>query len=324
MSPFTDVRENTIGSLGENELIRLIREWLGQASPSAPYGIGDDCSVLPPTTSGANGLVTADPVIYGKHFDDKVSPQQAAAKLVRRNLSDIASMGGLPKHAVLSLALSQDVSISWIKSFYQVLSTEAAHFAFKLVGGDISSADHFLGAFLTLYGETIPGVPPLLRNKALLGSPLFVTGSLGGTRIQKHHTFTPRIAEGQWLARSGTCLSCTDLSDGIGKDYTNLIPEGLACQIDCSRLPIASDARQTARDSGLHPTHHALNDGEDFELFFALSPDSDIPSFLDEWKQTFDTPLAQIGTVATACNSSRLQLLNAPENLSTNGYEHLR
>ena len=36
-----------MAALGEERLIALIRRWLGSASPRAPFGIGDDCAVLP-------------------------------------------------------------------------------------------------------------------------------------------------------------------------------------------------------------------------------------------------------------------------------------
>ena len=48
MSPFTPQRSRSVAALGEEKLIAAIRRWLGAASPPAPFGIGDDCAVLPP------------------------------------------------------------------------------------------------------------------------------------------------------------------------------------------------------------------------------------------------------------------------------------
>ncbi|HEY9250120.1 MAG TPA: AIR synthase related protein, partial [Rariglobus sp.] len=90
--PFTDNAADSVTALGESRLIAAIRRWLGNASPPSPFGIGDDCAVLP--ASRHPQLVTVDPVVYGEHFDDSIPPRAAAAKLLKRNLSDLAAMGG--------------------------------------------------------------------------------------------------------------------------------------------------------------------------------------------------------------------------------------
>ncbi len=326
MNPFATDTSLAIASLGESQLIENLRTWLGNAAPVSPFGMGDDCAVLASPTAGSQQLVTTDPIIYGKHFDDSITPQQAAAKLIRRNLSDIAAMGGRPAHAVISLALDPRVSISWIKEFYSSLAVEANNYGFPIIGGDVSSADHFIGAFLTLYGETIPNTPPLLRRAARAGSPIFVTGSLGGTRHQKHYSFTPRLTEGQWLAKSKLCLSCSDLSDGLGKDFVNIMPTELTCEIDCSQLPISEDAKTTANASGRSPEYHVFNDGEDFELIFAIKPETDLPDFISKWNASISTPISCIGyaTTPNSHKSPKLLLKDAPEDVTATGYEHLR
>jgi thiamine-monophosphate kinase len=98
-------------------VITAIRGWLGSASPRAPFGIGDDCAVLP--GSRAAQLVTVDPVIYGEHFNDSIAPRAAGEKLFKRNLSDIAAMGGRPRAAVVALALDARVKLAWLEQFYR-------------------------------------------------------------------------------------------------------------------------------------------------------------------------------------------------------------
>lgn len=326
MNPFATDQSQAISGLGESKLIEQLRSWLGEAAPPAPFGMGDDCAVLPASAAGVQQLVTADPIIYGKHFDDRISPEQAAIKLMRRNLSDIAAMGGRPTHAVVSLALDPNVSVSWIERFYRSLAAEANAHGTKIVGGDVSSSDNFIGAFLTLYGETLTNHAPLLRRSSERGSPIFVTGTLGGTRIQKHHSFTPRLKEGQWLAASGECLSCSDLSDGIGKDFANIISDTLACEIDCCLIPISDDAKITSRESGKSPLYHAFNDGEDFELLFTTRPEIDASNFMSQWAATFSTPISRIGSIVArpTTGAPALILKEAPDGFDANGYEHLR
>ena len=73
-------------------------------------------AVIPPTRH--HQLVTTDPVIHGRHFDDTVPPRAVGAKLLKRNLSDIAAMGGRPVAAVVSLALAPETSTAWLRGFY--------------------------------------------------------------------------------------------------------------------------------------------------------------------------------------------------------------
>lgn len=116
MNPFTPERARSVAEHGEERLIGEIRHWLGAASPRAPFGIGDDCAVVPST--GRPMLITTDPVIFGRHFDGTVPARAVGAKLLKRNLSDIAAMGGKPVAAVVSLALAADTDLRWLRGFY--------------------------------------------------------------------------------------------------------------------------------------------------------------------------------------------------------------
>ena len=108
MHPFTKYHPESVAALGEEALIGRIRRWLGPVSPRAPFGIGDDCAVLP----GARGrqLLTVDPVVYGRHFDDSIPARAVGTKLLKRNLSDLAAMGGRPSAAVIALSLDPRTS----------------------------------------------------------------------------------------------------------------------------------------------------------------------------------------------------------------------
>ncbi|MBI3885020.1 MAG: thiamine-monophosphate kinase, partial [Opitutae bacterium] len=178
MNLFTSVRARSVLAHGESRLIGEIRQWLGATSPAAPFGIGDDCAVLPPTRKLQ--LVTTDPVIFGRHFDETVPARAVGAKLLKRNLSDIASMGGRPGAAVVSLALAADTNVAWVREFYLGLAACARRSGVKIVGGDLTQGPPgFFGAFLTLHGEAA-GRRIVTRAGARPGDRLYVTGRLGG------------------------------------------------------------------------------------------------------------------------------------------------
>ena len=60
MHPFARDLRDSVSAWGEEKTIAAIRRWLCSASPRTPFGIGDDCAVLPP--SKRQLLVTTDPL----------------------------------------------------------------------------------------------------------------------------------------------------------------------------------------------------------------------------------------------------------------------
>ncbi len=318
MHPFTDQPRDAVASLGELGLIREIRRWLGKVSPPAPYGIGDDCAVLPPLRR--TPLVTVDPVIYGEHFDDAVAPAAAGAKLFKRNLSDIAAMGGRPRAAVVSLALDERVKVAWLQQFYRGLAAVGRRYRVPVVGGDIARHRGGLVASLTLLGEA-SGPRVLTRSGARVGDRLFVTGRLGGSLRGHHLSFTPRLAEGAWLAARPDVRSLMDLSDGLAKDVHALTPPGGQPVLRANTVPASAAARAFARTSGRTALDHALDDGEDYELLFAVSRRTPVEAFVRAWRRRFRLPVACIGEFRPAGET----LPEGAVDLSRHhGFEHLR
>ena len=309
MHPFTTNRSESVSSLGEEKLIAAIRRWLGAASPPAPFGIGDDCAVLP--GSGRRQLITVDPVIHGRHFDASVPPRAVGEKLLKRNLSDIAAMGGRPIAAVVAIMLDHRVKRAWLEAFYRGLGAAARKFGVAIVGGDVAQADGILAASLTLLGEAA-GPRVLTRTGARIGDAIYVTGSLGGSIATGHHfRFHPRLAEGVWLAGRDEVRAMMDVSDGLAKDLHALTPSGAAAALDPRTLPRRKGADVRA----------ALTDGEDYELVFALAREATEARFAAAWRRAFPkTPLTRIGTFVRAGALPE----GAIDLAAYHGYEHLR
>ncbi len=317
MTPFTAQRSRSVASHGERRLITAIRRWLGRASPRSPFGIGDDCAVLPPSRRAQ--LVTTDPVIYGQHFDATVPPRAAGAKLLKRNLSDIAAMGGKPVAAVISLALAPDTRLAWLRDFYLGLAACARRHRVKIVGGDLTQGPAgFFGAFLTLHGEAT-GRRIVSRAGARPGDRIYVTGSLGGSLLGHHYRFTPRLAEGAWLARRAEVRAMMDVSDGLAKDLDALTPAGLAPALCAPAIPISAAARRMALRTRRSALAHALGDGEDYELLIVVRARAD--RLEDDWKKRF--PRVRLSHIGTFVRKNRLPA-GALRLEDYHGYEHLR
>jgi thiamine-monophosphate kinase len=240
------------------------------------------------------------------------------AKLLKRNLSDIAAMGGRPVAAVLSLALAPATRTAWLRQFYVGLAAAARQYGVKIVGGDIAEAPAgFFGAFLTLHGEADRG-RVLTRRGARRGDAILVTGNLGGSLAGHHHRFAPRLAEGQWLVRQREVVSMMDLTDGIAKDIWALTPTGAVAAIDPSSIPVSAAARRLARHSR-HPAYvHALCDGEDYELLLVVRGASDLARFQARWNARFQTPLHVLGRFERRLGAGHVDWTKL------HGYEHLR
>jgi len=298
----------SVASVGEEALIASIRRWLGPASPMSPAGIGDDCAVIKPARG--RELLTVDPVIHGVQFDGRVPAGAAGAKLMKRNLSDIAAMGGRPRAAVVALALDGRVSLAWLAEFYRGLARESRRFGVAIVGGDVARLPGAFVATLALAGEAQGRV--LTRSGARLGDCIYVTGVLGGSLASGHHVhFEPRLAEGAWLARQRGVRSMMDVSDGLAKDLAALTPHGAEPALDGPSVP-------RRRGAGLRG---ALCDGEDYELLFCAGPGTGRASLAKSWRRAFPrTRLTCIGRFVRAGSlpPSALSLRDY------RGYDHLR
>ncbi len=327
MNPFSKQPADTVSSLREIALLRAIREWLGAASPPSPQGMGDDCAVL--GLEGAQSvLATTDGVVYGRHFDDTAPPGAVGAKLLDRNVSDIAAMGGTPKHALVHLIIGRDLSTAWLKQFYLGLAQSCREYGVTLAGGGTAQGpDGVFAADLTLLG--VPGPKLLLRTGAQIGDGIFVTGELGGSILGKHLDFTPRVVEGQWLVQQPGVRGVIDVTDGLAKDLPEILPAGTDARLDVAALPIAAAAKIQAASDQQSALIHALTDGEDYELLFAVDGRTDLKAFATQWRKALPTPLTQIGVIAPATNKKLdRQLRNAATGepllpKGKQGFEHL-
>ncbi|WP_309400556.1 thiamine-phosphate kinase [Cerasicoccus maritimus] len=310
MTPFTDQPEDQIAQLGEIGLIEKITKWMEPISPPPPFGIGDDCAVM---DSGDVGtiLTTVDALIWNEHFDDTFTPEEAGAKLVKRNLSDIAAMGGAPAGAVIALTLADNVSVSWLERFYAGICETALQNYFLIVGGDVTrgGAKDFFGSHLTLMGS----VPRAIRRQGgqKAGDFILVTGDLGGTRHGKEKTFQPLLSEGQWFGEQNVVKGMIDVTDGLAKDIPALLPDGCCAHLDIASVPISDAAKALAAKTGKTALEHALCDGEDYELLVVLDSEVDPQLMIDEWAKKYDSPLTLIGKIAPAAEGQNRKLIDA-------------
>ena len=232
--------------------------------PDTVLGPGDDCAAL---DCGGPDLVLAavDHLISGVHYlREATAPEAAGAKLFNRNASDIAAMGGTPRWALLALAADGCGNDELVEFAAGTAHAAEACGAF-LVGGDIAElASPGLSASLTILG-TVPRGEMVTRSGAKAGDLVCVTGEIGNSFRSGHHvSFSPRLAEGRFLAREHLATAMLDVSDGLLLDAMRLAASShVRIEIDPAKVPLRAGAKLP----------DALGDGEDYELLFTAPPD---------------------------------------------------
>ena len=264
----------------EHDLIRTIIPLFKQ-DPSVVTGPGDDCAVID-VGNGKLMLAAVDQIAGGIHYVEGSDPiGKAAEKLLKRNLSDIAAMGGSPTYALVTVAanLSDDDALT----FFRALAAEAGKYNVTICGGDISSSAKGSSVFTLSIMGWVEKKKLCLRSNAKPGDLIYVTGQFGNSFKSKHHLdFTPRLEEASFLAGSFT-NAMIDVSDGLLADLGHILEMSkVGAMLDTSAIPL--------RDGADLPG--ALSEGEDYELVFAVPPEK-AAKLETSW--TFKTKLARIG-----------------------------
>jgi thiamine-monophosphate kinase len=262
---------------GEFALIEWIRyQQRTSLGKGTVVGIGDDCAVLD-FTPGSKILVTTDMLMDCRHF--RLAEDGALAvgyKAMGVNLSDIAAMAGVPRAAVVSVALPGENPVEIAQGLHAGLKIMADRFDVDLVGGDTNAWDGPLVVNVALMGETTAH-GAVGRSGAKPGDVIMVTGPLGGSLFRGRHLRPePRVREALALVEAARLHAMIDLSDGLSSDLGHILKESgnLGALLDAAQVPVHSDAIEQSQADGIAAIDHALHDGEDFELCVICSADN--------------------------------------------------
>lgn len=309
-----------LSSIGEIALLKPLLPRFFQR-PDVATGPGDDCAVLRVPGGRRDLLATTDPVIRGHHFLDETPVEFVARKAVARAISDIAAMGGEAAWILTDVVAPAAFPADSVRALYGALEKAAREFGLSIVGGDLSEGPD-LEIHVTALG-TVPRGTAVLRSGARPGDALFVTGALGASWTDGNthqYLFQPRLEEGYFLRARRFASAMMDLSDGLGADLPRLLDaSGVSCRIDAAAIPLSEAARRTGQ-----PLAHAWNDGEDFELLFAVPADR-IPGLLRAWRRRFPgLALSRIGTVLP--QGEPRTMVNGGETMALppGGFNHFR
>jgi thiamine-monophosphate kinase len=303
--------------VGEGALIRRIRERFGAKAASLPVGIGDDAAVIDIPLN--HSLVFCSDLLAEKtHFIRELHPADSIGfKAVAANVSDVAAMGGISMHFLISLAAPGDLDWTWFDEFYRGVENACRHFDISLVGGDSSSSD-LIFVDVAMIGRVSAG-KAVRRSGAQAGDGIYITGKLGASAlglerlksgdtnapaVKRHLYPEPRYKVGPAVADRAHAM--IDVSDGLSTDLAHILDESnVSACIYRDRVPAWPGAQD----------HHVLHGGEEYELII-VAPD--LPEAIE------GIPVTRIGEIIESETDHQILLMDGTRQsiLSPQGWQH--
>ena len=249
----------------------LVKNHLHSDSKVA-LGIGDDAAIL---SVPDQIVVSTDMIADGTHFETQQhSLRQIGHKAIAVNLSDLAAMGARPLAATINLNLPRSFDLQQAKELFEGIQNTATRFGIPIVGGDTNRWDGGLVIAATVFGTKYENARTDFwkMSGAQPNDVILVTGKLGGSILDKHIEFEPRIELAKYLIENFTIHAATDVTDSLSLDLAAIAQKsGCGFQLTESAIPLSDAAPELAATGNKTALEHALQDGEDFELVFCTS-----------------------------------------------------
>ena len=282
--------------ISESDLVEIIKQRVNVdgALVEGEVGVGDDAAVV--RFDAGQIVLTADAMVDGVHFlSQSMSWHDMGWKCIVSNQSDIAAMGAIPEHAILTLAIPPTTQVGDLDEVLSGVIGALDRFGGRLVGGDtVSSENIILNVALT--GRLCDATRPLRRDAARPGQIVAVTGALGGSAgglmvlksmlserdedaidtargrlLNAHFRPNPRVDLAETIVESG--VECAmDVSDGLLLDLERICAaSGVDAVIYADRVPIEPNLMAEFPERALEL---ALTGGEDYELVYVGDADA--------------------------------------------------
>jgi thiamine-monophosphate kinase len=329
----------------ESEIFAHLRR-RAHASDQVRLGIGDDAAVI--RITGEKDLIACcDLMVEGVHFRTEWMPARLLGrKALAVNLSDVAAMGGVPKFAMISVALPGKYSSKFIDELFEGAFELAEGCGVSIIGGDTSSSRDSLFIDVSVIGECETG-KAVSRGGAKPGDAIYVTGSLGASAlglslleegrrlddvtdqpesvrvaILKHLSPEPRLKLGRAIAEAGLATAMIDISDGLSNDLRHIVDESdCGAVLHADVIPIAECVRSFESGAkSLEPLRLALHGGEEYELLFTAQPEN--KELVSKLSTSSGVAITAVGEIVDG-GELQLQCAGLLEPLNPAGYEHI-
>jgi len=307
--------------IGEFSLIEKIKIFnqkeSGNPNKEVYLGIGDDCAII--SAKNRNILITSDALVEDVHFkfsSKKRIPEFYALgiKAFASNISDIASMGGVPKYALITLGLGKGTTEEEVKNLYSGFYFLAKKEKIAIIGGDIVSSEK-LFISITMVGD-IANKKEVLRSGAKKSDLIAVTGAFGGPALKEFKLLscldfykTTRVSFALGLSKTGSATSLIDSSDGLARSIHEICKSSkVGALVKSKWVPIYKGGT----------LEQALYGGEEYELVFTIPFDK----YLSLPKKIL-SEITVIGEILDKGKGIKIESDNGKTVKMKGGYEHI-
>lgn len=329
-----------IGEIGEFGLIDRIRSRTASYGEDVVLGIGDDCAVL--RRGPVLEVLTTDCLVEGTHYEAGwLAMGDIGWKALAVNVSDIAAVGGTPKHALVTLFLPGDSTTKQIDELYDGLEQCGEKTGVVVVGGDIVKIDGPFAISVALSG-VCERDEIVLRSGARQGDTIVVTGSLGGASvglkalrqdsgrawdehieacITRFRRPVPRLSESRAIIEDLQPTSMIDISDGLLSDLWHIMESSkVGAVLEGKDIPVGMGVVDFFSGSKEDALSQALAGGEDYELLFTIN--SRLEGRLPEVAARLGVELTPIGKITPRGAGVKLAQEGGQREIRKGGFDH--
>ncbi|MBF0596867.1 thiamine-phosphate kinase [Faecalibacter rhinopitheci] len=293
------VSKTSLAEIGEFGLIEQIKEGFPIRLETSIKGIGDDAAVIDYGTEKT--VISTDMLVEGVSFSWSYMPlRHLGYKAVVTAISDILAMNAIPKHILVSIAVSNRFTLEAIDEIYNGMKYACDKYEIDIVGGDTTTS--LSGLILNMTAVGAAKEEKIVYRKGVEENDLLVvSGDLGAaflgiqvlereaqvTKVNPNNQpdFEPYsyLIERQLKPEARLDIirllaemdlkptSMIDISDGLSSEVIHLSKENnIGFNIYEEKIPLDPAVIRTAEEFKINPITCALSGGEDYELLFTI------------------------------------------------------
>ena len=250
-------------------------------SNQAAHGLIDDVAKIS-LKKNEELVLSKDLFIEDVHFLVKDGAFKIASKLLRTNISDLASAGATPLYYMLGFSKNETVDEKFVKEFSRGLKSVQDEFGLCLMGGYTVKSEKLIFS-VTVFGS-VKKNKSMSRANAKIGDLIFVSGTIGDAFLglnkseniflkNRHFFPTARIELGKKLLEKNLSKCAIDVSDGLLSDLRHICEASkLAAEINLNQIPISAPAKKFLAKNSAITILDLISGGDDYELIFSSNP----------------------------------------------------